>query len=89
MKKQRAISLLVVLEVVAIIGLAVVWTRPVFRDYALADYYTWRQNATDQNFKTWQENQREGRQLRLIMASPFAISALLLPCLLFRRSQKP
>jgi len=91
MKKQQEIVMLAFLAVVAIIGFAFVWTRPIFRDYARTEYSEWQRQERnrDEAYKKFLEAQREGYQIRLLMASPFVIGALVVSGLLIRRCRQP
>jgi hypothetical protein len=89
-KKQQEIGRLAFLAMVAIIGFAFVWTRPLFRDYAQVEYSEWQhqERNTDEHYRAFLEAQREGYRMRLYGASPFAIGAMVFAGLLIRRSRK-
>jgi hypothetical protein len=87
MKKQQEIGMLAFLAVVVMIGFAFVWTRPIFRDYARTEHSEWqhRERNRDEAYEIFLKAQRDGYQLRLLVASPFAIGVLVFGGLLIRR----
>jgi hypothetical protein len=93
MKKRQEIGMLAFLAVVAIIGFALVSTGPFYRDYEQFEYSQWRHQDPFRDdgirYREFLEARREGQQLRLAAASPFAIVALVLGGLLIRRSRNP
>ena len=70
-------AVLWVFEVLAILGLVLVIAMPI-QDYALREYIQWQQHPSPETYKAFLEKHRQENSVRLIIAVPFAVSAVLL-----------
>ena len=66
-----------VFEVVAIVGLVLALTVPI-QDYALREFFEWRQHPSPETYKAFLEKQRQERAVRFMVAVPFGVVAVLL-----------
>jgi hypothetical protein len=66
-----------VFEVVAVVGLVLALVLPI-QDYSLKGYLEWQQHPSPETYKTFLEKQRQERAARLVIAVPFAATAVLL-----------
>ena len=69
--------LLWVCEAVAIVGLVLALIVPI-QDYALREYIAWRQHPSPETYQALLEKQRQGRAVRVWVAVPFGVAAILL-----------
>ena len=77
------------LEIVAILVVAFVLTIPI-QDYALREFKEWQRHPSPETMKAFQEKSNEEPQLRMIIAVPFAVAAILLAFPLVKfRSKSP
>jgi hypothetical protein len=74
---------LCVFEAVAIVVVIFALTIPI-QDYALREYKEWQSRPSSETLRAFREKHDEEFQLRLIVATPFALAALLLAIPLFR-----
>jgi hypothetical protein len=74
-------------EALAIVGLALALTLPV-QDYALREFFRWREHPSPETYKAFLEKRRQGSTLRLIIALPFgvAVGLLTIPLRKYRRN---
>ena len=75
-------------EVVAIVVVALLLMLPI-QDYARREYQESYLHPSVETLKVFQEKQREEFRVRLSIAAPIAIAALLIAFPLFRRRSKP
>jgi hypothetical protein len=66
-----------VLEILAIVGLALALTVPI-QDNALREFFEWRQHPSPETYKAFVEKQRQERAVRFMIAVPFGVIAVLL-----------
>lgn len=79
------------LEIVVVLVVAFVLTIPI-RDYALREFKEWQRHPSPETMRAFQEKSNEESQIRMIIAVPFAVAAVLLafPLVKFRsKSSKP
>ena len=79
------------LEIVVILVVAFVLTIPI-RDYALREFKEWQHHPSPEAMRAFQDKSNEESQLRMIIAAPFVVAAVLLafPLVTFRaKSPKP
>lgn len=79
------------LEIVAILVVAFLLILPI-RDYSLREFKEWQRHPSAETMKAFQQKSNEESQLRMIIAAPIAVAAVLLafPLVKFRsNSPKP
>lgn len=76
-----------VLEVLAIVGLVLAIALPI-QDYALREYIQWQQHPSPETYKAFLEKHRQENSVRLIIAVPFAVAAVVLVGPLRKRHRK-
>jgi hypothetical protein len=68
---------LCVFEILAIVGLVLALTLPI-QDYALREFFEWRQHPSPETYKAFVEKQQQERGVRLLIAVPLVGIAVLL-----------
>jgi len=76
-----------VLEIVAIMAIALVLVVPV-QDYALREFIEWREHPSSETYKAFVERQKQERAVRFIIAVPLGITAIVLTVPLKKYRQK-
>lgn len=66
-----------VLEILAIVGLVLALTLPI-QDYALREFFEWRQQPSPETYKAFLEKQQQEGSVRFMIAVPFLLMAVLL-----------
>lgn len=66
-----------IFEVLAIVGLVLAIALPI-QDYALREYIQWQEHPSPETYKAFLEKHHQENSARLIIAVPFAVSAVLL-----------
>jgi hypothetical protein len=74
---QALYLMLWVFEVLAIVGLILALTLPI-QDYAFREFFQWKHHPSPDNYKAFLEKQRQELTVRLILAVPFGVMAVLL-----------
>jgi hypothetical protein len=76
-----------VFEVLAIVGLILALTLPI-QDYAFREFFQWKHHPSSDTYEAYLEKQRQERTVRLILAAPFGVMAVVLSGLLkkYRRN---
>jgi hypothetical protein len=75
---NRALYVLLwVFEILAIIGLVLALALPI-QDYALREFFQWQQHPSPETYKAFLEKRRQEHSVRLIIAVPFGVTAVLL-----------
>ena len=64
-------------EILAIVGLVLALTVPI-QDYAIREFFEWRQHPSPETYNAFLEKQRQERALRFMIAVPFGVTAVLL-----------
>lgn len=76
-----------VLEALAIVGLVLAVALPI-QDYALREYIQWQQHPSPETYKAFLEKHRQENSVRLIIAVPSAVAAVVLAGPLRKRHRK-
>ena len=76
-----------VLEVLAIVGFVLAIGLPI-QDYALREYFQWQQHPSPETYKAFLEKHRQENSVRLMIAVPFAVAAVVLAGPLRKRNRK-
>jgi hypothetical protein len=85
---NRALYLMLwVFEVLAIVGLILALTLPI-QNYAFREFFQWKHHPSPDSYEAYLEKQRQERTVRLILAAPFGVMAVVLSGLLkkYRRN---
>jgi len=85
---NRALYLMLwVFEVLAIVGLILALTLPI-QDYAFREFFQWKHHPSPDTYEAYLEKQRQERTVRLILAAPLGLMAVVLSGLLkkYRRN---
>jgi hypothetical protein len=82
-------GLLWVLEILAIVVLILVLALPI-QDYAVREFLQWQQHPSPETYKAFLEKRRQEHSVRLIIAVPFGVTAVLLtgPLRRYRRKSR-
>jgi hypothetical protein len=86
--KRRWHSILWILELLTIAALALILVLPI-QDYALREFKDWQRNPSPQTLKAFQDKRPDELRLRMTVALPFMVLAVLLAFPLFRSRPKP
>jgi hypothetical protein len=76
-----------ILEIAAIVLMALLFLLPI-QDYARREYMVWYIHPSEENLRAFQAKQHEEFLVRLGLATPIAIAALLLALRLRSKSRK-
>jgi len=76
-----------IVEVLAIVALLLAMALPI-QDCARREYFEWRQHPSPETYKAFLARQRQEKALRIAIAAPFGITAVLLIGPLRRYRQK-
>jgi hypothetical protein len=76
-----------VFEVLAIIGIVVAMALPI-QDYALREFFEWREHPSPETYKVFVEKQKQERAVRFVIVLPFLATAVLLTVPLKKYRQK-
>jgi hypothetical protein len=86
--KRRWYSVLWVSEILTIAVVAFILVVPI-QDYALREFKEWQRNPSPQTLKSFQDKRQNEVRLRVTIAVPFMIVAVLLAFGLFRSRPSP
>jgi len=75
------------LELVVILVIALVLILPI-QDYALREFREWQLHPSPETLAAFQQKSRQESQLRMIIAAPFAMAAVILAFPLVRLRTK-
>ena len=87
---RRAVYVVLwVFEILAIVALVLVMVLPI-QDYALREFIEWQQHPSPETYSAFIEKKRQERGVRLLIAVPFVITAVLLtgPLRKYRRKDR-
>ena len=76
-----------VFEVLAIIAIVVAMVLPI-QDYALREFFEWREHPSPETYRVFVEKQRQERAVRFVIVVPFLVTAVLLTGPLKKYRQK-
>jgi len=86
--KRGWYSVFWILELLTIAAFAFILVLPI-QDYALREFKEWQRNPSPQTLKAFQDKRQDELRLRMTVAVPFLVLAVLLAFPLFRSRQKP
>jgi len=76
-----------VFEVLAIVGLILALALPI-EDYAFREFFEWKHHPSPDTYKAFLEKQRQEFTVRLILAAPFGVMAVVLSGLMKKYRRK-